>query len=322
MKMKIQSNRCERKSNEKSLKSIEKIKVKQKHLFNLPDEILEQILSFCDENDRKYLSRTSTRLSRVILQYEKHKYRKTISSIYENESRMVLKRIGIAIDALQAVEVPLKFSSFEASFYSFLNDFFNISSSKMLTFSHLMNSLEKFYKVHYNQSSIVSILIVTLLLTLNRFQNACSSCEYVSTSQLTICYEIKRIWIAILWKNIDKNLNESKDDLRSLVVIIIVLLINSKINEKFYKITDFGLKVWVFGNEFAKISSRQREASVTLDINVFTCIEMLEVFKGIVDGNQFSGNIANNLNKIEIGIYINCKEANLWGCPTDIHIQL
>lgn len=253
--------------------------------------------------------------------FQKHKYCETICVIGRKRSAMSVKRVSAAAEAIRALGSSLASSPAEAPFYAALNDIFAAYPSDGVSFSKLMSALDSSFESIENHESAVSMLLVSILSILSRFRTARRRYEFCeATQQLVIDVDVKRIWIAILWQRSQRNPIESREDLRALLIAMAILLINSRINEKFHKIADFGSKVWAFGNEYAKISSRRRESSVSLRIRVHACTELLSALKDIADGNPFSGNV-NYASEPSIEIHIKCKDASLWGCQQDILIR-
>lgn len=252
--------------------------------------------------------------------FQKHKYCATLCVIRRERSVMSVKRVSAAADAIQALGSALASSPAEASFYAALNDIFGPYPSDGVSFSKLMNALDSFFESIENHESAISMLLVSILSILSRFRTARRSYKFCGTAnELVIDFDVERIWIAILWQRSQRNRIESSEDLRALLIVMAILLISSQIDERFYKIADFGSKVWAFGNEYAKISTRRRESSVSVRVRVHACTELLSALKDIADGNPFSGNI-NYASEPSIKIHIKCKDASLWGCQKDIFI--
>lgn len=288
------------------------------HILYLPNELLEKILANCSSQDQANVGKVCFKFKFLYKNFIRHKYKLTIKRIISlNQSNS----IGIILNVFRILNKSfVQLGDLHSFFYDGFINFWNYANSpkKPLLFSQLIHFSHNFFKFaerKMNESQLRIAFLTSTLRLLNSFKEINKNIICDSLNRLNVTYTLDGIWLTVVAsKNLCSWFNYPEDRY-SVIIILAVLLIADKLNKKYYKTMDGKTKLFVFGNQQPKISTK-----TIFDIDIHGENDIIEHF-----GNIYKNKIESMVrikDKFSGVIRICCSEAFKYGSRRNQQMEI
>lgn len=288
------------------------------NILQLPNEILEIILSNLNISAKKNFEATCPRIRTMSLEYYKHKVNAITADIMAKKTDSNQVNNVIIFSTINRIAGTYLLFGTGTFFYKSMAKFLQTikkrkcrapTTQQVIVF---LRNLLKFYDHIQPTENYSKILFaITTIHLLKYFRHVQCASVKIDQQTLSISISVQGIWFALLWSADCMSLKMPGDQQKFLIMLA-VLLINDQKLKNYYKIWDCDDKVLVFGNNYKKRrQSNQIRALMTVQLNISGNEEIIKFFETFLSTSEVS-KIPSKSFSIRIRIVSN--EASKWGC--------
>lgn len=280
------------------------------NLTVLPSEILEHILSMCSPKEQNCFRNVCQRFREVHRDFVIHRYKVVCKRIRSKSSSPQRRnRIEVVWRLLRDVYGSfLRNDYLQVSFQSVVIELFgSLHSAPMST--DLIEVLSKFFddaeQMLSKQSFNVSF-IVSLLSLLHRFSKVSKYSQRNECNRIHFKYDVYDIWYLIIWSG-DGRLLSHPNESQKILILLTILLIDEKFQQKFYETDDFGSRTIIYGNTTGR--SNRFKCSVTFEIDISGDASIIDY---LAKNDTFTNHeiLLDTNNLTDVDIRFKCREAS------------